>query len=141
VGAHEEYVFNDRGEMLNASFLDYRMPTSLDLPMIDAVIVEVPNPGIRMACGASARCQSCHPWRQLPTHLSCHRHAHAPPAMSPGKSWKPVEAATGELIPWRPYISRNRFNPKPWGKEVTIEATTVRQIIARLEASIPGWRP
>jgi CO/xanthine dehydrogenase Mo-binding subunit len=42
---NEEYVFNDKGEMLNASFLDYRMPTSLDLPMIEAVIVEVPNPG------------------------------------------------------------------------------------------------
>ena len=34
----------DTGAMTNASFLDYRMPTSLDLPMIDAVIVEVPNP-------------------------------------------------------------------------------------------------
>ncbi|MCI0461076.1 MAG: xanthine dehydrogenase family protein molybdopterin-binding subunit [Gemmataceae bacterium] len=42
---NEEYVYNERGEMSNASFLDYRMPTSLDLPMIDAVIVEVPNPG------------------------------------------------------------------------------------------------
>ena len=31
--------------MLNSSLLDYRMPTSLDLPMIDTVIVEVPNPG------------------------------------------------------------------------------------------------
>ena len=30
--------------MANASFLDYRMPTSLDLPMIDTVIVEVANP-------------------------------------------------------------------------------------------------
>jgi xanthine dehydrogenase molybdenum-binding subunit len=30
--------------MVNSSFLDYRMPTSLDLPMIDTVIVEVPNP-------------------------------------------------------------------------------------------------
>jgi len=42
---NEEYIFNDKGEMLNSSFLDYRMPTSLDLPMIDTVIVEVPNPG------------------------------------------------------------------------------------------------
>ena len=42
---NEEYFFNDRGEMLNSSFLDYRMPTSLDLPMIDTVIVEVANPG------------------------------------------------------------------------------------------------
>jgi len=31
--------------MLNSSFLDYRMPTALDQPMIDTVIVEVPNPG------------------------------------------------------------------------------------------------
>lgn len=43
-GLNEEYVYNDKGEMTNASFLDYRMPTSLDLPMIEAVIVEVPNP-------------------------------------------------------------------------------------------------
>ena len=31
--------------MVNSSFLDYRMPISLDLPMIDTVIVEVANPG------------------------------------------------------------------------------------------------
>src|SRR5437763_2762798 len=42
---NEEYVYNDKGAMTNASYLDYRMPTSLDLPMIDAVIIEVPNPG------------------------------------------------------------------------------------------------
>ena len=42
---NEEYFFNDQGQMVNSSFLDYRMPTSLDLPMIDTVIVEVANPG------------------------------------------------------------------------------------------------
>ena len=41
---NEEYAYNPKGEMSNPTFLDYRMPTSLDLPMIDAVIVEVPNP-------------------------------------------------------------------------------------------------
>jgi xanthine dehydrogenase molybdenum-binding subunit len=41
---NEEYFYNDQGQMANPTFLDYRMPTSLDLPMIDAVIVEVPNP-------------------------------------------------------------------------------------------------
>jgi CO/xanthine dehydrogenase Mo-binding subunit len=30
--------------MANSSFLDYRMPTILDLPMIETVLVEVPNP-------------------------------------------------------------------------------------------------
>jgi CO/xanthine dehydrogenase Mo-binding subunit len=41
---NEEYMYNAKGELMNASFLDYRMPTSLDLPMIDTVIVEVPDP-------------------------------------------------------------------------------------------------
>ena len=42
---NEEYFFDDSGRMTNPTFLDYRMPTSLDLPMIDTVIVEVANPG------------------------------------------------------------------------------------------------
>ena len=41
---NEEYYMNENGSMDNSSFLDYRMPTALDLPMIDTVIVEVPNP-------------------------------------------------------------------------------------------------
>ena len=42
---NEEYYYNSEGQMANFSLLDYRMPTSLDLPMIDTILVEVPNPG------------------------------------------------------------------------------------------------
>jgi CO/xanthine dehydrogenase Mo-binding subunit len=42
---NEEYWYNDKGQLMNASLLDYRMPTALDLPMLDTIIVEVPNPG------------------------------------------------------------------------------------------------
>ena len=42
---NEEYRYDQDGAMENSTFLDYRMPTSLDLPMIDTVIVEVANPG------------------------------------------------------------------------------------------------
>ena len=42
---NEEYVYDEHGVMRNASFLDYRMPTCLDVPMIETIIVEVPNPG------------------------------------------------------------------------------------------------
>lgn len=42
---NEEYYYDENGVMRNGSFLDYRMPISLDVPMIDTVIVEVPNPG------------------------------------------------------------------------------------------------
>lgn len=41
---NEEYYMNSAGSMVNSSLLDYRMPTSLDLPMIETIIVEVPNP-------------------------------------------------------------------------------------------------
>jgi CO/xanthine dehydrogenase Mo-binding subunit len=41
----EEYYLGKDGRIQNASYLDYRMPTALDLPMIDTVLVEVPNPG------------------------------------------------------------------------------------------------
>jgi CO/xanthine dehydrogenase Mo-binding subunit len=42
---NEEYVYDDDGAMRNASFLDYRMPTTLDVPDIETILVEVPNPG------------------------------------------------------------------------------------------------
>ena len=41
---NEEYVYDARGAMENPGFLDYRVPVASDLPMIDTVIVEVPNP-------------------------------------------------------------------------------------------------
>merc|ERR1711965_37940 len=41
---NEEYFIDDNGKMLNSSYLDYRMPTALDLPMIDTILVENENP-------------------------------------------------------------------------------------------------
>jgi CO/xanthine dehydrogenase Mo-binding subunit len=42
---NEEYFYADDGTLANTTFLDYRMPTALDLPMTDTVILETPNPG------------------------------------------------------------------------------------------------
>jgi CO/xanthine dehydrogenase Mo-binding subunit len=42
---NEEYVYSEDGRLLNTGFLDYRIPVASDLPMIDTVLVEVPNPG------------------------------------------------------------------------------------------------
>jgi CO/xanthine dehydrogenase Mo-binding subunit len=41
---NEEYIYDADGRLENPGFLDYRIPVASDLPMIDAVIVEVPNP-------------------------------------------------------------------------------------------------
>ena len=43
---NEEYIYGNDGKLQNAGFLDYRMPVASDVPMIDAIIVEVPNPRI-----------------------------------------------------------------------------------------------
>jgi CO/xanthine dehydrogenase Mo-binding subunit len=41
---NEEYVYDKDGRLENPGFLDYRVPVASDLPMIDAVLIEVPNP-------------------------------------------------------------------------------------------------
>jgi CO/xanthine dehydrogenase Mo-binding subunit len=41
---NEEYVFDRDGRMENPGFLDYRMPVASDLPMIDTIMIETPNP-------------------------------------------------------------------------------------------------
>lgn len=40
---NEEYVVGEDGAVQNATFLDYRMPTALDIPNLTSIIVEVPN--------------------------------------------------------------------------------------------------
>ncbi|MDC0162483.1 xanthine dehydrogenase family protein molybdopterin-binding subunit, partial [Paracoccaceae bacterium] len=42
---NEEYIYGEDGRLQNSGFLDYRIPVASDLPMIDTVIIEVPNPG------------------------------------------------------------------------------------------------
>ena len=41
---NEEYIFSSDGVLMNPGFLDYRIPVASDLPMIETIIVEVPNP-------------------------------------------------------------------------------------------------
>ena len=42
---NEEYVYNEHGNLMNTGFLDYRIPVASDLPMIETILVEVPNTG------------------------------------------------------------------------------------------------
>jgi len=41
---NEEYIYDENGVIANPGFLDYRVPVASDIPIIDTVIVEVPNP-------------------------------------------------------------------------------------------------
>lgn len=42
---NEEYIYGKDGRLQNPGFLDYRIPVASDLPPIDTVILEIPNPG------------------------------------------------------------------------------------------------
>jgi len=41
---NEEYIYDKSGRLDNAGFLDYRVPVASDMPMIEPILVEVPNP-------------------------------------------------------------------------------------------------
>ncbi len=41
---NEEYVYGEDGRLSNPGFLDYRVPVASDVPMIEPIVVEVPNP-------------------------------------------------------------------------------------------------
>jgi CO/xanthine dehydrogenase Mo-binding subunit len=41
---NEEYIYDAQGRLQNAGFLDYRIPVASDLPMIETIMVAVPNP-------------------------------------------------------------------------------------------------
>ncbi|HEY3909150.1 MAG TPA: xanthine dehydrogenase family protein molybdopterin-binding subunit [Stellaceae bacterium] len=40
----EEYIYDRDGRLENPGFLDYRVPVASDMPMIDTIMIEVPNP-------------------------------------------------------------------------------------------------
>ena len=42
----EAFDYGDDGVLRNASLLDYRMPTALDVPPIECVLIETPVPGV-----------------------------------------------------------------------------------------------
>ncbi len=58
---NEEYIYGDDGRLQNPGFLDYRIPVASDLPMIEPVMVEVPNPGHPYGAKGVAEVNICPP--------------------------------------------------------------------------------
>ena len=67
LGAARGILYTTDGLMANSTFLDYRMPTTLDVPMIDAQIVEVPTRAIPTGFVVWARYRSSPRWPPCPT--------------------------------------------------------------------------
>jgi carbon-monoxide dehydrogenase large subunit len=41
---YEQLVFDDNGQLMNASFMDYLLPTALDVPTVEMAHIETPSP-------------------------------------------------------------------------------------------------
>ena len=135
---NEEYYYDDNGRMANSSFLDYRMPTALDVPMIDTIIVEVPAP--------------THPVRRARRRRSAdrpaarrHRERHLP------RDRRPPDGAADVATPRARDDARDPLMPtvrlfsvlQPFaGGASTVEVTgeTLRAVIDDLDRQHPGLR-
>ena len=69
---NEEYIYNAKGKLENPGFLDYRMPVASDLPMIETILVEVPNPAASL--------------RRARRRRSADRSAASPPSATPSRA-------------------------------------------------------
>jgi len=58
---NEEYIYDSKGRLENAGFLDYRIPVASDLPMIEPVMIEVPNPSHPYGAKGAAEVNICPP--------------------------------------------------------------------------------
>jgi len=91
---NEEYWFDDQNRMRNASFLDYRMPTCLDVPLIETIIVEVPNPSHPFGVRGVGETPIVPPPAAIANavyHATAKRMTELP--MSPPKIWKALSGA------------------------------------------------
>ena len=142
---NEEYFFNDQGQMVNSSFLDYRMPTSLDLPMIDTVIVEVPHGGHPFAVRGVAELPLVPPMAAIANAVGNAigvRMTQLP--MSPGRDSggfggeERQRQRLGEIdMPevWIPPRMQRITNGQ---EQVKVGGANVRQVVNNLEKEFPG---
>jgi len=41
---YEQLIFDENGQLMNASFMDYLLPTALDVPTVELAHIETPSP-------------------------------------------------------------------------------------------------
>ena len=58
---NEEYIYGEDGRLQNAGFLDYRVPVASDVPMVEAVLVEKPNPNHKYGVKGVGEVNICPP--------------------------------------------------------------------------------
>ena len=142
---NEEYIYNAKGLLDNAGFLDYRCPVASDMPMIDTILVEVPNPVHPYGAKGVGEVNICPPMAAIANAIELATHdPHDPPA--------DVAAARArgdvgrEVTGWRKIsmtatvaftsgFARKYTNGV---REFEVEATNLRGVIREMEKLFPG---
>ena len=135
---NEEYIYNAKGQMENAGFLDYRVPVASDVPMIEAVLVEVPNPRHPFGARGVGEVPIVPPMAAIANAirgaigLRLHRPADVTAEGSRGDR-------RGRLMPKVVLSSGSAGQSLTGGQtEFEVEATTFRRLVLELEKRFPG---
>ncbi len=139
---NEEYVYGPDGVLQNPGFLDYRVPVASDLPRIDTVIVEVPNPnhpyGVR-GCGEVPIIAPMATIANAIKHAVGVRLCEQP--MSPPRVLKAIEEAEAAARR-REAVARVQLSSslKPYtdgASELEVQAVNVRQLLQQIGERYP----
>src|SRR5258705_7060178 len=94
---NEEYIYDTKGRLDNAGFLDYRCPVASDLPMIEPILVEVPDPAQPYGAKGVGEVNICAPMAAIANAIdsAIHRRLTELP-MSPPKGRAAVDAEAAD---------------------------------------------
>ena len=135
----EEYFYDEDGVMRNSSLLDYRMPTALDTPMIDAVLVEVPNPGHPYGVRGVGEVPIVPPLAAITNAIhdaGGRTDAEAPglAARGPGRVARRGDITAMATV-FIPSLMRKMTDDR---ETVEVAGATLRQVVDNLDAEYPG---
>ena len=141
---NEEYIYNAKGQLDNPGFLDYRCPVASDLPMIDAVLVEVPNPAHPYGAKGVGEVNICPPMAAIANAIDGAigvRMTELP--MSPPKVLEAIDAKRRRRsvseAPAR-VVFTTGFSRRYTGgvTEFAVAAKTLRGVIREMDRKFPG---
>ena len=135
---NEEYIYNAKGQMENAGFLDYRVPVASDVPMIEAVLVEVPNPRHPFGARGVGEVPIVPPMAAIANAIrSATGSADAGPADVSAEGSRGIRRR--RLMPKVVLSSGSAGQQFTGGQtEFEVEATTFRRLVLELERRFPG---
>ena len=62
---YEEVIYDETGQVLNASYMDYYLPGAMDVPRMDAAHIETPTPLNPLGCKGAGEGERFRLQRQL----------------------------------------------------------------------------